>query len=697
MAQRINDAKWIRGAFGLAPMARDRRNLSVPKTSANFKFGDTTFGGNQALNPPPQFTRFADIKATGLLANIDFREGNAAEDKSSIFENEDNAGSYRMGRHYSEVIDDNSQYVHFRFGVPKYTGAIAFFANMYDRDAARLAKTGEYSSIMRDAGTATGLAAMFIAIPMGVIIPLILTAQVLKFALNKKPSRYYYMKPTMNLYLQAVQAMADTQLLHHQLVPMWEPFNADRYQEVGEGDNKIPIEEVYSQLPDIWKSNGKFDIYKAVNRYQTLANYQAKTIEDLYSQAGSEEELQKMLEAYLDDARRTAIMKEQINDQALSLENLANLYAENPAYQINEKDEKSRAEAWGAIKERYASGQGQSADSITDEQLQSRLADAQKASDGKVDPNQTNESFWGSLFDFGGNVSEQLASELKDGGQWITFRVDNKSEMTDSFSNSFKEPEISSTLNSLSSKARSLEVSTSGGNTGFDFVDSAMKGVKNFMGGMLDSLHITGLAAIYGSSYTDIPEVWDSSSAAVGSQSFTLQLRTPYGNDLSIFQDITLPLLFILAGALPLSNGKQTYGQPFLCEMYSRGRQNIRLGMIESVQISRGVGNMGWRPDGKMLACDVTITVKDLSKVMHMPVVRDPSIFDDDNMYTDYMATIGGASLHQMTYSLEKMVFNLNKWKQSWKSAFMSGRVANTVANTMPARALSALTAGSAR
>ncbi|MCM2248804.1 hypothetical protein, partial [Klebsiella pneumoniae] len=83
---------------------------------------------------------------------------------------------------------------------------------------------------------------------------------------------------------------------------------------------------------------------------------------------------------------------------------------------------------------------------------------------------------------------------------------------------------------------------------------------------------------------------------------------------------------FILAGALPLSNGKQTYGQPFLCEMYSRGRQNIRLGMIESVQISRGVGNMGWRPDGKMLACDVTITVKDLSKVMHMPVVRDPSI-----------------------------------------------------------------------
>lgn len=696
MGKRVTDNRWVRGAFGLAPMSRDRRNLSVPKTSAHMKFADTTFGGNQALNAPPQKTRFADIKATGLFANTDYRDSSKA-DNSGIFETEGNAGSYRMGRDYSENMDDMAQYVHFRFGVPKYTGAIAFFANMYDRDAAQLAKTGEYSSIMRDMGTAAGLAAMFIAIPMGVIIPLILTAQVLKFALNKKPSRYYYLKPSMNLYLQAVQAMADTQLLHHQLVPMWEPFNADRYQEVGEKDNKIPIEEVYSQLPDIWKSNGKFDVYKAVNRYQTLANYQAKTLEDLYAKAKTEEELAAMMDGYIKQAKRTSAMKDQINDQALSLQNLAMMYAENPAYQINEKDEKARSEAWSAIKDRYASGQGQSSESIADEQLQARMASAQESGDGKVDPNQTQEGFWGSIFNFTSNVAEQTASELKDGGQWVTFKVNNKGEVSDSFSNSTKEPEIASTLNSLSSKARSLEVSTSGGNTGYDFVDSATKGIKDFIGGALDTFHITGLAAIYGSSYTDIPEVWDSSNASVSSESFTIPLRTPYGNDLSIFQDITLPLLFLLAGALPLSTGKQTYTSPFLCEMYSRGRKNIRLGMIESIQLNRGVGNMGWRADGKMLACDVTVTIKDLSKVMHMPILRDPSIFDDDNMYTDYMATIGGASLHQMTYSLEKMVFNLNKWKQSYKSAFSSGRIANSIANTMPARMLSALTSGNAK
>lgn len=143
-----------------------------------------------------------------------------------------------------------------------------------------------------------------------------------------------------------------------------------------------------------------------------------------------------------------------------------------------------------------------------------------------------------------------------------------------------------------------------------------------------------------------------------------------------------------------MATGKQTHTHPFLCEMYSRGRTNIRLGMIESVSITRGTGNMGWRVDGKMLSCRVTITVKDLSKVMAMPLIRDPSIFDDHNTYTDYMATLGGASLHNMTYDMDRLVFNLNKYTQSWKSAFMSGRVANSFNNTVIGRMGAAFTSG---
>lgn len=706
MAVRMEDTRWVRGAFGLAPNARGRRDLSRPRTSAEFKFSDTTLGGNQAINPLPQFTRFADPKVGGLLTRTDLSK--TYEDK--IFKREDKVGSYSMGRTYSEIIDDNAQYVHMRFGVPKYTGMIAFFANMYDRDAAKLAKTGKFSSTMRDLGRAAGLGAMFVLIPWGVLIPLIVTSKVLKVVTGKKPSKYYYLKPTPNLYLQAVQIMADTQLLHHKLVPYTEAFGQDRKQDVTEAGNVLnsQIDELYASLPDIWKSNGKFDVYRAVNRYQVLANYQAAEVTRIYNQSRNEKEYLARLDSYLKNARRTNIMHDQVTEQEMSLQRLSMSYANNPMYQVDPDEELAEAATWDAIKAKHDARVAiDGADILNEQELGDELTAPSSDNTGTpgsgtgIDPDQTSGTFWSGLWEWASDGiasdTEAFASELREGGDWITFRIDGKSAISDSFSNGTTEPAIATTLNSLSSTARTIEASSSGGKTGLNLIDDVMDGVKNFVGGAFEALHVTGLAAIYGSSVVDIPEVWDVSSAQAGSESITIQLRTPYGNDLAIFQNITLPLCFILAGCLPLATGKQTHTSPFLCEMYSRGRQNIRLGIIDSVSIQRGVGNMGWRTDGKMLACDVTFNVKDLSKVMHMAVVKDPSMFDDDNMFTDYMATLGAASLQEMTSDMEKMIFNGNKWKQSWKSFFMEGRIANSFTNTLPMSLLKALSASSSR
>lgn len=709
---RINDSTWVRRVFGLGRIARDRRNNSVPRTSADFKFADTSFGGNVAVNTSYQSCRFADIKATGLLADPDLR---SPTKQTSAFENENNSGSFRMGRRFSEIHDDNAQYVHFRFGVPKYTGSLGFFFNMYDRDAARLAKTGEYSSIMRDLGGVVGLGAMFVLFPLAVMVPLFIGAQTFKFLLGSKPSSYYFLKPTMNLYLQAVQAMADTQLLHHRLVPMWEPLSGEspvdlnpfddeskkqndggRYTEVGDSKNKLtaPLQEVYSLLPDIWKSNGKFDVFKATQRHQVLANYQARTMERIYADAADEKEMETKLELYVKNAKHTAIMHEQIKDDKMSLQKLAEVYADNPLYHLDEKEERERRKAVKEIEKRLGSAGGVNAQDIINEQESAELIK-------KISPaqqqEQTNGDFWNGLTDFYDNALEQFGSEIMDGSQWISFKVGAKGSVSDSFSNGTKEPEIASTLNSLSSKARSLDVSLSGGKVGIDVIDSITTGVKDFLGGALDTINLSGLTAVYNAAFVDIPDVLDSSSASLASESFTLQLRTPYGNDFSLFQDIAMPLNYILAGVLPMATGKQTHGHPFICEVISRGRTVVRLGVIDSVSITRGVGNMGWRTDGKALAVDVTVNVKDLSKIVAMPIIKDPSIFDDHNKYSDYMATLGGASLHNLTYDMERLVFNLNKWRQSWKSAFSSGRIANEVGNSIPGRMISVFTKGVAR
>lgn len=697
-----SNRRWVRGMFGLSPNTKDSRNLSLRQpTSGDYKFADTTLGGNAVINPPPQFTRFADIRSTGLFAT------NNHEDGGRWLQNENNAGSYQLGRVYNELFEENNQQIHMRFGVPKYTGSIAFFANMFDRNAYRLAKHGEFTLMFRG-GQMTGLVAMFYIVPWAILIPLMITSQTLKFVLNKKPSKYYYLKPTMHLYLQAVQAMIDTQLVHWKLVPITDVFGSNAYLDATRDDNKLKssMEEIYKALPDIWKSNGKFDVFKLMNRYQVLANYQNTKMEEIYENASKQGvSVNQALKEYVARCKASGTQQQGYADEAdgSSLEVLAQAYSNNVLYQQDEATDAAEAAYWEKSQNKLSSIDGVSADGVlseqelgtkppaTDENGEVIGGDAEAQS---VDPNQDGNSFWAGLADFFGNVTEGLSSEVKDGAQWVSFRVDPKETVTDSVTNSTKTPEIASAVNGIGSKARTIDFSLSGGKTGFDAVDAVTTGVKDFAAGALDSLQLSGLLAVAGGSIVDFPEVWDDSQASVGSQSYTIQLRSPYGNDFSLFQNLIIPLCFLLAGALPLSTGKQSFVSPFLCEIFSRGKQTTRLGIIDSMSITRGVGNYGWRADGKPMAIDVTFNVKDLTTVLTMPLLKDRGIFDDDNKYTDYMATLGAASLQDLSYALRKITLNFNVWKQSWKSRFMAGRVSNDIGSWALTRAFANITAG---
>lgn len=694
--------RWVRGMFGLSPSNKDSRNLSLRQpTSGDYKFADTTLGGNAVINPPPQFTRFADIRSTGLFAT------NNHEDGGRWLQNENNAGSYQLGRVYNELFEENNQQIHMRFGVAKYTGSIAFFANMFDRNAYRLAKHGEFTLMFRG-GQMTGLVAMFYIVPWAILLPLMITSQTLKFVLNKKPSKYYYLKPTMHLYLQAVQAMIDTQLVHWKLVPLTDVFGSNAYLDATRDDNKLKesMEQIYQALPDIWKANGKFDVFKLMNRYQVLANYQNTKMEEIYENASKQGiSVNQALKEYVARSKASGVAQQGYADQAdgASLEVLSQAYSNNVLYQQDELSDEAEAKYWEKSQSKLSSIDGVSADAVLSEQelgTKPGPVDADgnpvngDAEAQTVDPNQDGNSFWAGLADFFGNVTEGLSSEVKDGAQWVSFRVDPKETVTDSVTNSTKTPEIASAVNGLSSKARTINFSTSGGNTGFDAVDAVTTGVKDFVSGALDSLQLSGLLAVAGGSIVDFPEVWDDSQANVGSQSYTIQLRSPYGNDFSLFQNLIIPLCFLLAGALPLSTGKQSFVSPFLCEIFSRGKQTTRLGIIDSMTITRGVGNYGWRADGKPMAIDVTFNVKDLTTVLSMPLLKDRGIFDDDNKYTDYMATLGAASLQDLSYALRKITLNFNVWKQSWKSRFMAGRISNDIGSWALTRAFANITAG---
>lgn len=253
--------------------------------------------------------------------------------------------------------------------------------------------------------------------------------------------------------------------------------------------------------------------------------------------------------------------------------------------------------------------------------------------------------------------------------EWINFRVDAVKSVSESFQNDTAPSEIQGRVNGASSTAAELRFSLSDMHTGFAPLDAIVNGVRDTFAGVADGLHISGLAALMGAGFVDIPQRWTDSSAQFPSATYTIKCRPAYGHILSRFLNMHFVIACLLAGCLPISYGRQSYGAPFLCEFYAQGKNQSRLAIIESVSITRGEGNLGWTSSGEFLGCDIQFTVKDLSSVMHAPIDSGVEalfslrwLITDDNSFNDYMAVLSNLSVYEMTYSWEKLKRNLSNY-----------------------------------
>ncbi|ANZ49332.1 hypothetical protein PARSHIK_251 [Erwinia phage vB_EamM_Parshik] len=707
----LNDTTWVNGLFGSMKLPRDTRFYNTRTYSdALLSFSDTTVGGNAALNAPPQFTFFADPPITGALAVP--KEAPGPQSNRRWFESFSAQGSYRLGAYYYESIEQNAFYLHCRFGKPRYLGVAAFFANMYDSKLAYLARTGDYPGVIRSLASYTAAAAIWATVGTVAFALILITPRIMKAVLDKQSSKYYYVKPTMHLYLRAVQNIVNTQLLYRRLVPtgILSSFGLAKNDEDKNKNFTANKEDIYAGLPDIWKSNGEFDIYRMINRYQTLANFQAKTIEEIKATSKTEAEMATKIQSFY----KTMTYSRQYLDKAasfeVSLSTLEQLARTSAGYKGVENPDMSEDQVLDNMTAKFAdadsAGGGEqqflkSAD-VAQQQLQAQtMANNNGADDngealakdtGKIENwmREGEKSTFGTMFGEFSKITDgivqQAGDELSNGSQWVTWKINGRDTTTRTFSNSTKEPEISGTVNSATQKARSLEVSLAGGKTGIDGVDGLITGLKSAFAGALDFLHLSGIMSLYNSSVIDFPEVWDSSDTSGDDISFTIPCRCWSGGDLDVFQDLILPVAFWLAAVCPLATGKQSFTHPFYLEAYSRGRYSMRNAMVTNVSLNFGVGGLGWRTDGVPLSCDINVTIRDMSRTMYMPIVTDTGVWDDDNKFSDFMAVLGSATLHQRTSGWAKATQNANVQFQSWKSAFSQGAIMNKFFDLPPAR-----------
>lgn len=266
---------------------------------------------------------------------------------------------------------------------------------------------------------------------------------------------------------------------------------------------------------------------------------------------------------------------------------------------------------------------------------------------------------------------ESLSAQYAQGAAFACFCVDYTGSTSESFNSSYGESKISQDLNSMSTKAKEFRFAIGDGNIAGDTIKAFVETVSDTVMGLTETvtLGISNLMlGLAGSGYIDVPKHWNNSNASIVKMNYSMSLISPYNNVMSQLQNIYIPLFMLLAGIAPRSTGKSSYGAPFICQLFDRGRTQSQLCALESLSVTRGSSNLGFSIDGKALAIEVSFTFISLSEIMHMPITNgglgeafQGFGIDDDNMISDYLAVLAGQDMHTQIYAAPRMFMRLAK------------------------------------
>lgn len=621
------DYQWVTvNLFGSGYVLADDIESRRFYSTADRKFEDTSLGGNYVCNPFPGFTPYADVPKPGIA---DRNQLNPLSDLSNI----------GMGCFYSEAFDDSMQVIHVRCGKPEFNSMWGFFRTSYNVEAAQLANTGRFTTISTTAGKIGGVVAM--AFMLGGMVTFgLLAANYIAGGLHgmlvANPYKFYASRPTMAVYWNAVTQMVNQIMTHAGVFPSFEA------QQIGEEVvySEQMHEDLKALMPGVFNKSGYIDVYAVVNRAERIGIRVRKAQQQAIDSASSN----ASLKAAMSDVFNAALQADDYNtlEQALKLwqasEVGGNIDKEKTATHIP-------TFAAGTIEEKY---QGQQ---LEKEKNPPAFFDS---------PDK-----WISTKLSG--FKEYLDAEFQDGAAFATFRVDHTGPVQESFSNSTRSNDLGQKINSMSAQGRAVSFSFAQGNL-VPGMDEILGGIKGFAAGALDTLNLGGLLSLAGSAYTDIPEGWENAVANLPSMNYSVRLQAPYAHPVSRLQFEIIPLCMFLGLALPHAAGRAAYTQPFLCEVYDPGKAISRLCIVQSLQITRGVANLGFTKNKHFRGVDINIVFKDLSSIMYMPLDTsfsiDPfkQINAHDSAYSDYMSVLGASKLGAQIYRGQKLKLRAKNW-----------------------------------
>jgi len=692
----IVDNDWVSSRFMVSDdMLHPIDAYNRYASTADTKFTDSSIGGNIHINPRPQFTRYADIRARGVAQS---------RNEASIYAKNTDLG---MGKYYSMSIDDNQQVVFMEFGVPKFNSLTDFFLNAIDYVDSVIANTGR-EPVMYNIGKLAGGVAMLAAFPL-VTLSIWAIKIATKLVMGHGAFDYYRLDPTMPTYWGAVNNIVTNIAVElGMLSPYFLPENKNKSGTIGVpvAMDKDTIKELSEALPGIISPHSSYiDVFAIATKAQYRANRQ-KMLEYKAIEKGKIN-VNQLKEAMLEEHRTEVIDK----PKTVSISDWFNSTLMFGSYSSKDTQETYLSDMKKAMDvrkgdEKPENKPAEPPKTDVDKDVAKAAAIA-AAKEEKVNPDGTinyedttdkdkqqfkdESTVMKTVQKWGGSIINAFDASFRGGGAYAVFAVDYTGAASESISSTTSEIETGGQVKSLSKKSKDIKFNLAGGNF-IEGADVIINGVKDFAAGALDAISFglsSVLQTITGGGYINIPEKWDDSKVSLPQHTFNMQLISPYGNTFSQLQNIYIPLSMILAGSLPIATGKASYTSPYLCSLFSRGVQNTKLGMITSVTISRGTSNLGFNKSRRPLAVDVSFTVTDLSPVLNVNIPNGifseifSAAFDDDSPLTRYVSMIGGRNILDERYKARRLKIRASKRAMAYSQLFSGAKIGMTFGSTL--------------
>lgn len=583
----------------------------------------TEIGGNDAINCYWQFGWDDDLVPPMLSGNkyiVDPSTGG-------------------LGRVYSEMINSNQQLLSISIGVPRYTRLLRFYSNLFSKKLNDLNTNGDNfpAELGRLVGTGLAVAASMVVAPWRFFMDMV------NFVSDDAITKYVDFHETMLLYYRYVNAILIELAVGMGLMPKF--FNEGILSKTpGTGDNmatqgtitnlewtKIiptmdPAESVNSAIFPIFK--GGFDIYKIL------------AIRDSRERAATSDP--RIFGPTADaEMKRMRIEKETVKDGEV----------ERTIYRLKRKH------------------------------------------DQPVDGSVAEEEPGFNFVDLWDAYRARQKASWQGADKFISFKLEKSTDSSESISNQTGESTIQSTINNMSDSARSGREWVGG--SAFSsvkrevenvpliggIVGSGMDALKGLVDGLLTILPsaVGAVQVLSGDARVDIPEVWQASSFSK-SHNFNITLRAPYGDPYTVFQSVYIPLVMLIAMALPRASGENSYQQPFVVRAYSKGMFAIPYGIIDSMTIRRGASEFGWSRGRLPTVVEVSFSIRDLSPSMIMPMDLGASVFEPWNLISnlfasnsnlqEYIQTLSGMGLTERLLMSNNIKRRLTVTYQQLKSKF---------------------------